>query len=510
MTSLRDKQQPVINVRKLPRFIWQCARLLVQRVILHRRRALQSTPIYRGFAFHILLLCLLIVVPEMGRAQSKSERQADVSVSRRNAIVNAVENASPAVVNISTTRTTTQMVNISPFFGDPWVPFYDFPFQVPQRRTLHGLGSGVIFDRKGYVITNQHVIEGADLITVLLSDGQEASAEVVGEDFLTDLAVLKIEVPELKAIELGNAEDLMIGEWAIAIGHPFATMVEDASPTVTVGVVSATDRSLKTEDRLYRDLIQTDASINPGNSGGALVNLYGQLIGINTAIYSTSGGSQGIGFAIPVDIVLKVVDQLVMYGAVVPPEIGIEPQNLTQRLAEALDLKEGIGVLVAAVKKGSPAEAAGLRRPDVIEAIDQKPVSNSETFLAITRLLREDQSLTVRVLRDGKRKTLSVKIRELQWSYAVPGWGITIEQLNRRQAEKYMQRGVLVTKVQSEGILAQRGLKRGDLIYRINRSKVNSVDDFKRIINQLEPPQRISLYFERDSKKWELADLVVR
>lgn len=280
--------------------------------------------------------------PQTGDAQLKSERQADVSISRRNAIVNAVEYASPAVVNISTTRTTT--VNVSPFFDDFWAPFFDFPFQVPQRRTLHGLGSGVIFDREGYVITNQHVIRGADSTTVLLSDGREASAEVVGEDFLTDLAVLKIDIPELKAIELGNAEDLLIGEWAIAIGHPFATMVEDASPTVTVGVVSATGRSLKTEDRLYRDLIQTDASINPGNSGGGLVNLYGQLIGINTAIYSTSGGSQGVGFAIPVNIVQKVVDQLVTYGAVVPPEIGVEPQDLTQRLAEVLDLEETVSI----------------------------------------------------------------------------------------------------------------------------------------------------------------------
>ena len=496
LALLRSKRQPVISNWKSLQFVWRYIRLSVQNMKFHPH--------------HVLLLCLLIVVPQMGRAQSESERQAAVSTSRRNAIVNAVEYASPAVVNISTTRTTTQMVNMSPFFDDFWAPFFDFPFQVPQRRTLHGLGSGVIFDRKGYVITNQHVIEGADSTTVLLSDGREASAEIVGEDFLTDLAVLKIDIPELKAIELGNAEDLMIGEWAIAIGHPFATMVEDASPTVTVGVVSATGRSLKTEDRLYRDLIQTDASINPGNSAGGLVNLYGQLIGINTAIYSTSGGSQGIGFAIPVNIVQKVVDQLVTYGAVVPPEIGVEPQDLTQQLAEAFDLEEGIGVLVAGIKKGSPAEAARLRRRDIIEAIDQKPISSSETFLAMTRLFREDQTTTFRVLRDGKRRDRHLRIRELQWSYAVPGWGITIEQLNRQQTEKYTQRGVLVTKVQPRSTLAQHGLKQGDLIYRINRLKVNSLGDFKRIINQLQPPQRISLYFERDGRQGELSDLVVR
>ncbi len=497
--------------RKLSQFVWRCVCSSIQGVIFYMRRVLQPNRIHRGFMFRILLLCcLLIVAPQMGSAQSRSERQADVSISRRNAIVSAIEYASPAVVNISTTRTTTQMVNMSPFFDDPWAPFFDFPFQVPQRRTLHGLGSGVILDPKGYVITNQHVIEGADSTTVLLSDGREASAEIVGEDFLTDLAVLKIEMPELKAIELGSAEDLMIGEWAIAIGHPFATMVEDASPTVTVGVVSATGRSLKTEDRLYRDLIQTDASINPGNSGGGLVNLYGQLIGINTAIYSTSGGSQGIGFAVPVNVVQKVVDQLVTYGAVIPPDIGVQPQDLTQELAEAFDLEEGIGVLIAGIKKGSPAEAAGFERRDVIETIDQKPISDSETFWAITRLLREGQSATFRVLRDGKRRNLRLTIQELEWSYTVPGWSITIEQLNRWQTGEYIQRGALVTKVQSRGILAQRGLKRGDLIYRINNLKVNSLEDFKRIVNQLQPPQRLSLYFERDGKKWELSDLVIR
>ena len=212
----------------------------------------------------------------------------------------------------------------------------------------------------------------------------------------------------------------------------------------------------------------------------------------------------------PVNIVQKVVDQLITYGAVVPPEIGVEPQDLTQQLAEAFDLEEGIGVLVAGIKKGSPAEAAGLRRRYIIEAIDQKTISSSETFLAMTRLFREDQTTTFRVLRDGKRRDLCLRIRKLQWNYAVPGWGITIEQLNRQQTEKYTQRGVLVTKVQPRSTLAQRGLKQGDLIYRINRLKVNSLEDLKRIINQLQPPQRISLYFERDGRQGELSDLVVR
>ena len=197
LAILRSKKQLVINNQKPLQFVWRYIRLSVQNIRFHPHHVLQPTSIYRGFTFHILLLCLLIVGPQTGGAQSKPERQAAVSTSRRNAIVNAVEYASPAVVNISTTRTTTQMVNMSPFFDDSWAPFFDFPFQVPQRRTLHGLGSGVIFDRKGYVITNQHVIEGADSTTVLLSDGREASAEIVGEDFLTKF--LAVEAPSFRA-----------------------------------------------------------------------------------------------------------------------------------------------------------------------------------------------------------------------------------------------------------------------------------------------------------------------
>ena len=221
--------------------------------------------------------------------QIQSEAQADVGQSRRNAIVNAVEMASPAVVNISTTR--IEHVYVNPFFEDFWrSPFFDFP-RIPQQREQRGLGSGVILDDEGYILTNFHVIENADLIQVILSDGRQYKAKLVGEDVFTDLAVLKVgedgatPIADLVEIQVGDSGNLLIGEWAIAIGHPFATSIGNPKPTVTIGVISATDRSLKTEKQWHRNLIQTDASINPGNSGGALVNARGQLIGINTAIY---------------------------------------------------------------------------------------------------------------------------------------------------------------------------------------------------------------------------------
>jgi Do/DeqQ family serine protease len=459
----------------------------------------------------IILVLICISIAQLGWSQSKSELHNSVSNSRRSAIVSAVEDASPAVVNISTFREVVELVRGDNF----WSPLFDSPFLYWQRKERRGLGSGVIFDRQGYVLTNQHVIEGAETSKVILSDGHEYEAKIIGEDFLSDLAVLKIDATELPEIKQGNSDDLMIGEWAIAIGHPFALAVGNPKPTVTIGVISATDRVLKTENRLYHNLIQTDASINPGNSGGPLVNLYGELIGINTAIYSTSGGSQGIGFAIPVNVAKQIVGHLVAYGSVIPPYLGISVQSLTEELAEDLGLEGSIGVLVSAVDEGSPAEEAGLKRGDVIEAINQQLILNEEErYLSITRLLNKDQAVTFQTFRKGKRENLRLKIRELQWKYTMPGWGITVEQLDRKTGRKYRQRGVVVSKINRRSTLAKLGLRRGDLIYqissRISNSTIRSVEDFKLVTNELRQDQRIALYFERDGKELILRDLIIQ
>lgn len=454
-----------------------------------------------------LLVLICILISQLGWSQLKSDVQDSVSNSRRSAIVNAVEDASPAVVNISTVREVLELVRDDNF----WSPFFDSPFRYWQRKPRRGLGSGVIFNQSGYVLTNQHVVEGAETTKVILSDGREYEARIIGEDFLSDLAVLKIDAPELSEIKQGDSDDLMIGEWAIAIGHPFALAVGNPKPTVTIGVISATDRVLKSENRHYHNLIQTDASINPGNSGGPLVNLYGELIGINTAIYSTSGGSQGIGFAIPVNDAKQIVNHLVAYGSVVPPYLGISVQNLTQELAEDLKLEGSIGVLVSAVDDKSPAEEAGLRRGDVIEAINQQPILNSEeTFRSITRLLHKDQTVAFQIFRRGKRENLNLKIRELQWRYAMPGWGITVEQLDLKTGRKYRQRGVVVSKINRRSTLAKLGLQRGDLIYKISNRTIRSVEDFKLMTNELRRDQVIALYFERDGENLVLPDLIIQ
>ena len=454
------------------------------------------------------ILVVLLSLSQLERtvaSQSKAELQSDLAISRRNALVRAVEKASPAVVNISTIK--TQQLRTRSLFGDPWTPLFDFPFEIPQWRELHGLGSGVIIDQNGYVLTNQHVIAGADETRVILSDGREFEATVVGEDYLSDLALLEIDAPNLTQIEFGDSDNLLVGEWAIAIGHPFAVTGGDPRPTVTIGVVSATNRAIKIDDRLYQRLIQTDASINPGNSGGALVDMYGKLIGINAAIHSTSRGSQGVGFAIPVNTAKRIVGLLVSYGAVVPPYLGIETQALTPELAEKLKLGDRMGVLVTSVEKGSPAKNAGIKRGDVIEAIDGQRTPNLSAFNAITRLLEKSQTATVQLIRNRNRVDVTLSIRSLQWSYKVPGWGITIEQLDREAGEKYQQRGVLVAKIERRSALKEL-LEKKDLIYRINNSRVGSIEDFKRSIDQLQRQQRVTLYYERDGERLSLRNLI--
>ena len=451
-----------------------------------------------------LFLCLTVVC--IGK---NANVQQELSGSRENAIVKAVEYASPAVVNISTTR--IQEYTVNPFFQDLWSPFFDMPFQIPQKRELHGLGSGIIISGDGYILTNQHVIEGADFVEVILFDGKEFEALVVGLDQSSDLAVLKIEPSsQLLEIQFGDSSDLMIGEWAIAIGHPFASAVGNPKPTVTIGVISATNRTLKTENRLYRHLIQTDASINPGNSGGALVNLHGQLIGVNTAIYSTSGGSQGIGFAIPANVAQKVVSRIIEDGAIVPPVIGLNVQNLTQDLAEAVNLLETTGVLVSQVSNGSVAALSGIKRGDVITKINNQTVMDQDEYRSITRLISKNEEITFQIFRAGIQQQIKITIKELQRNYEIDGWELEVRQQNREDLNYYGHRGVIVFKVKKESELARKGLRKGDLIYKVGNIIIDSLEDFKQIVVRLRRNQRFSLFFERDREEWAIRNLVIQ
>ena len=315
---------------------------------------------------------------------------------------NAVEIAAPAVVNIYTTKIITERVN--PLFNDPFFRRFFGDQLAPRKRMESSLGSGVIVSENGYVLTNNHVIEGADEIQLALRDGRSAEATVVGTDPESDLAVLKIDLNNLPAIAFSDSGDLRVGDVALAIGNPFGV-----GQTVTMGIISATGRD-RVGINTFENFIQTDAAINPGNSGGALINPYGHLIGINTAIFSRSGGSQGIGFAIPVTFAMDVMQQIIKTGHVVRGWLGIEVQDVTPELAESFGLKDNTGVIVAGILRNGPASNAGLKPGDVITHIGDNKIQDSRDVMTSIARMTPDTKVSIDILRRGKQMTLDAKV----------------------------------------------------------------------------------------------------
>ena len=313
----------------------------------------------------------------------------------------AVERAAPAVVNVYTTKVITRQRH--PLLDDPLFRyFFGDQVDVPRKQTQTSLGSGVIVSPQGYVLTNNHVIAGADEIQVLLQDGRSARAQVVGVDKDTDLAVLNIDLKDLPTIAISSAENQRVGDVVLAIGNPFGV-----GQTVTQGIISATGRTHLGINR-YEDFLQTDAAINPGNSGGALINAYGDLIGINTAIYSQSGGSQGIGFAIPMHLAANVMKQIIESGHVERGWLGIEAQDLTPQLAESFSLDNTRGMLIAGVLRGGPADQAGIQPGDVVEKIDGRVVDGARAAMSQIAQSAPGTQLKLEGIRDGKPLVISV------------------------------------------------------------------------------------------------------
>lgn len=425
-------------------------------------------------------------------AYSKETQEA-VTASRQTAIVTAVAHASPAVVNISAIRTVEQRT----YFDEWW--FWNDVFY-PRRRSLREVGSGIIIDKSGHILTNHHVIKNADSITVTIADEREFAARVIGVDYLSDLALLEVDTGTvLPEIQWGDSDRLLIGEWVVAIGNPFNLSIGNAQPTVTIGIVSATERALSIDDLYHEDLIQTDASVNPGNSGGALVNIHGELIGINTFIKSTSGGSQGIGFAVPANKARKVVRQILDYGTVIPPYFGIsEVQPVTEDLAEKLSVSHNTGILVSEVEKRSPAADAGIKRGDVITTISGHRIKSEIEFEAVTRLLPLHQPIACERIRRGKKRQTEFTLKTLEWDYTPAGWGLTLSQPDKAMAQKYLQPGIIITNVE-RGSNLSNVLRRGDFIYQIDDIKIHSLEFFKLVVDELIRTQNgMRLYFERD------------
>ena len=384
----------------------------------------------------------------------------------------------PAVVNISTT-TSARMGN-NPLMQDELLRRF---FGVPQRqrqRPANSLGSGVIIDaKKGYVVTNHHVIEGADEITVTLKDGRSLEAQVVGSDAASDIAVIQVQSDELTEIRIGRSEQLRVGDFVVAIGSPFGL-----SHTVTSGIVSALGRSgLGIEG--YEDFIQTDASINPGNSGGALVNLRGELIGINTAILSRGGGSVGIGLSIPVDMVTTLMDQLIEHGEVKRGLLGVTMQDLTPALAEAFGIAGKKGALVSRVIPGSTAEDNGILEGDIIVKFNDTMIEDSSDLRNAVGLLRVGTRATVEFYREGKRKQVSVKIKPVD-SVALQQSPI-VQRLHGARFRAIKARGndpagILVFDIERGTEASTTGLREGDIIIDVNQTPVVTIRQMKQAI----------------------------
>ncbi len=331
--------------------------------------------------------------------------QLDIDRSRQNAVTNAIEKASPAVASINVTE--IQRFAVSPFQRDPWFEYF-FPPEIRQRE-VKGSGSGVVISPDGYVLTNDHVIENASKIIVTLPGGEEYNAEVVGVDDVTDLALLKLDGSNFPYVKMGDSEELIIGEWVVALGNPFGLFDVNQQPTATIGIVSGKDLDFGIQGRkIFQDMIQTDAAINPGNSGGPLVNTYGEVIGINTFIYTGSSvkqGSIGIGFAIPINRARRIAEELKSKGHIVRDfSTGLRAQPLDRKTALYLDIPFSEGVIITHILKNSPASKAKLEYGDVIVAVENQKVSSPNDILEIIEIndLRPGDRVKMRVWRNGR------------------------------------------------------------------------------------------------------------
>jgi serine protease Do len=403
----------------------------------------------------------------------------------------AAKIAMPAVVKISASKVVkAQAQQMDPMLRQ----FFGGGFEAPRSHREGGLGSGVLVSPDGYILTNNHVVDGATDVKVTLPDRREFKARVIGADPKTDVALLKIEAGNLPVITIGNSSKLQVGDAVLAIGNPYGV-----GQTVTMGIVSATGRNnLGIED--YEDFIQTDASINPGNSGGALVNDRGELVGINTAILAPgSGGNQGIGFAVPVNLVRQVMDQIVTHGSVERASLGVAVQEVTPAIAKAIHLDGPKGALVSQVMPDSAAQRAGIQTGDVIVEVNGTPIVESNQLRMAISMMNPAQSVKLKVFRNGQNTNLTAQLGEMQEKKTERAsndsadsdktlQGVSVQSLDAQTARQLglpaSTKGVVVTDVDPASQAAQSGLKEGDVIQEVNRQPVANAQDFNRAVKK--------------------------
>ena len=487
---------------------------------------------FRGLATVVLCFGTTISSPLplwaldiFGTGKADEQATPPVAQGRQGALPSLSEIAkksAPAVVNISTTQKSERSERgerrrqvppspfgpgpgPSPFGGEDFEEFFRRFFGNPPQNQPRSLGSGFLISDDGYIITNNHVVSEAAKITVRLSDKEEYDAKVIGTDEKTDLALIKIDVKHpVSQLPLGRSSDLQVGDWVMAIGNPFGL-----EQTVTAGIVSAKGRVINAGP--YDDFIQTDASINPGNSGGPLLNLRGEVVGINTAIFSSGGGNIGIGFAIPIDQAKSIVEQLKAKGKVTRGWLGVSIQSVTPELAKSFGLKEPIGALVAEVTKDGPADKAGVHRGDVITSFNGTTVKDSHELPALVARTPVGEKAEVVLLRNGKEQSISVKLGELTNQQAKAesnegsesNWGLSVANLNSETARRFQfdrnQKGVVVVDVDPDSPAAASSIQPGDLIEEVNRQAVTSVEEFEKAIAAAKEKDTLLLLVRRGS-----------
>ncbi|HKJ66480.1 MAG TPA: DegQ family serine endoprotease [bacterium] len=433
-----------------------------------------------------------------------------------NAFVRIAESITPSVVTINTEQVIEHpdiRSDVPPQFED----WFDRFFPREEDMTRQVLGSGVIVQEDGYILTNNHVVARGKEITVKLADGREFTAEEVMTDPRSDLAVVQIDESGLPAIEMGDSDELQVGEWVVAIGSPFS---EELRHTVTAGIVSAKGRtSILSQRDLIQDFIQTDAAINPGNSGGALVNLYGQLVGINTAIATQSRGYQGIGFAIPVNMAIKVMNDLIERGRVVRSYIGVEIRSVDSEIAQAMGMDRPYGALVNNIMEGSPAARSNLQEGDVIVAVDDQSVESSGDLQTKISQLQPGTDHELTVVRGGNQRTFSITVEVMPQDYGELAsreqqegrtgggtLGMTLENITPDMARRFdlpTTSGVLVTGVQSGTPAAEKGIQRGDIITHVGvNTPVENVSEFRDAMEKYDPGDAVLLRIRRGDQSF--------